>query len=115
MTREILRDCPFCGGQAERVDNGPTKEQMQNALSWGQDCDDGGSFIRCTRCDAATSIHFERRENLIASWNDRKPCIEAERTAIADKAREFAGHYPQGSDGRNTFILLAEWIEARNG
>ena len=36
-----------------------------------------------------------------------------EREACANKAREFAGHYDQGSDGRNTFILLAEWIESR--
>ncbi len=36
-----------------------------------------------------------------------------EREAIAEKARQLADHYPQSSDGRNTFILLAEWIEAR--
>ena len=39
--------------------------------------------------------------------------ILAERDACASKAREYAGHYPEGSDGRNTFILLAEWIEQR--
>lgn len=39
--------------------------------------------------------------------------ISHERWAIAQKAREFAAHYPQGSDGRNTFIILAEWIENR--
>jgi len=37
----------------------------------------------------------------------------AEREACAAKAREYAAHHPQGSDGRNTFILLAEWIENR--
>lgn len=39
--------------------------------------------------------------------------VAAEREACASKAREFGGHYPEGSDGRNTFILLAEWIENR--
>jgi hypothetical protein len=39
--------------------------------------------------------------------------IAAEREACASKAREFAAHYPVGSDGRNTFIILAEWIENR--
>lgn len=39
--------------------------------------------------------------------------IMAEREVIANKAREWAGHYPPHSDGRNTFVLLAEWIEAR--
>jgi hypothetical protein len=37
----------------------------------------------------------------------------AEYEAIANEARRYASHYPQSSDGRNTFILLAEWIEAR--
>lgn len=108
-----LRECPFCGGSAERVDNLPTNEQVQNALSWGQDYDDGGSFIHCTRCDASTAIHFDRKENLVSSWNERTPEINNERDRIADKAREFAEHYPQGSDGRNTFIVFAEWVEAR--
>lgn len=39
--------------------------------------------------------------------------VAAEREACASKSREFAAHYPQSSDGRNTFILLAEWIESR--
>lgn len=26
------------------------------------------------------------------------------------KAREFAEHYPQSSDGRNTFVIFADWI-----
>lgn len=42
-----------------------------------------------------------------------RAAIAAEREACAAKAREFAGHYLEGSDGRNTFILLAEWIERR--
>ncbi len=50
-----LKPCPFCGGAAERTET-----------------DDGGSFIRCTRCDASTAIHYDRRENLVSSWNDRK-------------------------------------------
>lgn len=31
---------------------------------------------------------------------------------IAAKAREWAKHYPQSSDGRNTFICFAEWVES---
>jgi hypothetical protein len=30
---------------------------------------------------------------------------------VANKAREWAGHYSSGSDGRNTFVLFAEWVE----
>lgn len=42
-----------------------------------------------------------------------REAVAAERKACADKAREFADHYDQGSDGRNTLIMLAEWIENR--
>lgn len=59
------------------------------------------------------------------NWNGARPVrtevdrlrasAGAERTAIAERAREIASHYPEASDGRNTFILLAEWIEAREG
>lgn len=44
---------------------------------------------------------------------DVAAAVSAERDACAEKAREFAERYPQSSDGRNTFILLAEWIENR--
>lgn len=66
-----LLPCPFCGGVAERVDNGPTQKQVAYAHSWGDDVDDGGSFIHCTRCDASSAIHYDRKENLVSSWNDR--------------------------------------------
>lgn len=37
----------------------------------------------------------------------------AEREMIANTAREWSEHYPQSSDGRNTFILFADWVERR--
>ena len=43
----------------------------------------------------------------------RAAALEDERKEIAEQARRYAGHYKEGSDGRNTFIMLAEWIEAR--
>jgi hypothetical protein len=64
-------------------------------------------------------------QQIVAAWETdiiAEPCelaecidqrIAAEREACASKAREFAAHYPVGSDGRNTFIILAEWIENR--
>lgn len=39
--------------------------------------------------------------------------LGAERRAIADETRRYASHYPAHSDGRNTFVMLADWIEAR--
>lgn len=45
--------------------------------------------------------------------NSVREAVADERNACASKAREFAEHYPQSSDGRNTLIMLAEWIENR--
>ena len=44
---------------------------------------------------------------------DIQSAMNAELNVCAAKAREFAAFYDEGSDGRNTFILLAEWIERR--
>lgn len=51
-----LSPCPFCGGPAERLD----LEDAEN-----------GSVISCTRCGASSAVHFDRKENLVSSWNDR--------------------------------------------
>ncbi len=32
-------------------------------------------------------------------------------TKVVAKALEWAAHYPEASDGRNTFVLFAEWAE----
>jgi|GEM_PF-6412689 len=47
-----------------------------------------------------------------------KACARAEKAErlskeIAEKAREYAAHYPEASDGRNTFIIFADWIDTR--
>lgn len=54
-----LKSCPFCGGGAERVD---IEEEGDNF---------GGSCISCMRCGASSPVHFDRKENLESSWNDR--------------------------------------------
>jgi len=62
MSEDQMKPCPFCGGEAERIDI-PTDDEMdENA---------GGSCIQCNRCAASTALHFDRKENLISSWNDR--------------------------------------------
>lgn len=55
-----LRPCPFCGGEAEIIEF--------------DDADDenfGGSAIQCKKCGSAGPIHFDRKEHLENSWNDR--------------------------------------------
>lgn len=56
---EKLLPCPFCGGKAERLE----LEDEENF---------GGSVICCAKCQASSSVHFDRKENLVASWNQRK-------------------------------------------
>jgi hypothetical protein len=40
--------------------------------------------------------------------------VHAERDFLSQEARRHASHYPEASDGRNTFILFAEMIERRS-
>lgn len=59
QARELL-PCPFCGGDAERIDFGP-----------GDTENDGGSCIACKRCQASGPVEFGFKENFIANWNRR--------------------------------------------
>lgn len=61
---EKLKACPFCGGEAERVDI----EDGENI---------GGSFVHCTECDASGNIEFGFKENFISNWNRRHQEQEA--------------------------------------
>jgi Lar family restriction alleviation protein len=62
MSCEVdLLPCPFCGGAAKRHDI-EAREDVDNA---------GASYIECTGCGACTQLHFDRKENLIDSWNRR--------------------------------------------
>jgi hypothetical protein len=38
--------------------------------------------------------------------------VDKWRETVGAKAREWAAHYKEASDGRNTFIMFAEWVEA---
>lgn len=55
-----LLPCPFCGGDAERFD---VQEE--------DDANRGSSCIQCKQCVASTALHFDRKENLVSSWNAR--------------------------------------------
>ena len=103
-----LKPCPFCGGDAKRVDNVPTKEQLAAGLACGQDFDDGGSFIECTKCNNSTGLHFDRRENLESSWNDREPLtIGNMRISLDDDGLV----YIRSSDGEGGMFDLAEFAQ----
>jgi chromosome segregation ATPase len=70
--------------------------------------EDGAQIARAIRSLPAPTLPEESGDR-----DHHKALVDAEREAIAAEARRYASHYPQGSDGRNTFILLAEWIERR--
>lgn len=58
--------------------------------------------------------NFVQNERVRAYNEGVDAALGEERQTIADEARRYASHYPQSSDGRNTFTLLAEWIESRS-
>ena len=47
-----------------------------------------------------------------AEFEARALKAEAALAEAAEEARRYASHYSQGSDGRNTFVMLAERIES---
>ena len=67
-----------------------------------------GMSCSCELGDGAVPINW-----CAAHARAYRIAVEAEREACAEKVRSFALHYIEGSDGRNTFNMLAEWIENR--
>lgn len=83
---EPLKSCPFCGGEAARLD-----------LEDG-DCV-GGSVIVCTRCQASTAAHFDRKEHLYSSWNDRV----TDRVTVSELEELAAAHSNYLHEGLHCF------------
>jgi len=57
-----LKPCPFCGGEARRIDIDATKPSVPDA---------GASYIACGRCYACSPIMFGEKTGLEESWNRR--------------------------------------------
>lgn len=84
-----LLPCPFCGGTAERIE---IEEPGDNF---------GGTCIGCRRCGACGPVHFDRKENLVSSWNDRPPLpSRAARDVLDERARQIdeEGWTPEHDD-----------------
>lgn len=84
MARDALKACPFCGGDAERLDF----ETVGSAL--GEDPNAGGACIQCKQCGASSPVHFDRKENLDDSWNRRIGETAAKEVISAPSASESA-------------------------
>lgn len=85
--------------QAVVVPREPTKEMMH-------------AFLRAGRLpeDPFRKLYAA----MLAAAPTHPAPLDAERNAIEARAREIAGYYPQSSDGRNTFVMFADWIAARS-
>jgi len=59
-----LKPCPFCGGDARRLD-------FELPQTPEDDPNFGGSCIECTKCHCCTAVEFDRREHLYSRWNER--------------------------------------------
>lgn len=68
-----LLPCPFCGGEAERYDDGDT-----GSFNFGMSC------ITCKRCGASSPMHGDRKENLVDSWNTRQAASVERADALVD-------------------------------
>ncbi|MDE2097066.1 MAG: Lar family restriction alleviation protein [Patescibacteria group bacterium] len=84
-----LLPCPFCGGRAVREDvPGEADDEIA-----------GASYICCARCNASTALYFDRKENLVSSWNDRwkGPTLDARAFALF---RAWADKLPTEEEAR---------------
>ena len=105
MTGPDLKQCPLCGGNTVRA--------FRHVPMQPDPC------VMCRDCYASAVS--------VAAWNRRDPAVLAALPEVqamiaaaeargmeraAARARVYASNYEQSSDGRNTFILLAEWADA---
>lgn len=109
-----LRDCPFCGGDAERID-----------IAEGENA--GGSCIACTRCLASGNVEFGRKENFVSNWNRRANTQAADEIArlreerrrlvealkVADDAIKEMFRYYDGGETRGSYDGKPERAQLR--
>lgn len=58
MMNEALLSCPFCDGEADRLD-------------LTEEGNEGGSVIECLKCFASTKVFFGEKIGLYEAWNTR--------------------------------------------
>lgn len=89
---KILLPCPFCGGNAKRIDIEDTEDENF-----------GGSYVCCTKCQSSTNIEFGRKENFINKWNTRKY------KNVADELAYFLNGLVEGDDPDDACEALIEY------
>jgi len=81
-----LKPCPFCGGQARRIDI-PAIDGEPNA---------GGSAIECTACRASSVIAFGEKIGLEESWNRRARPAPTDEMALRGLINEMLSNLDMG-------------------
>lgn len=90
MTDRELKPCPFCGGDAERVD-----------IAEGENA--GGSCISCTACQASGNVEFGYKENFVSNWN-RRASHNRERGEVKQLEWKFLSTPPSGEEYASTSL-----------
>lgn len=70
-----------------------------------------GKHIPGTGPEVATSWSAEGDFTSLDLAEIAKVAVKTAMERVSEEARRYASHYPQSSDGRNTFTLFAEWAE----
>ncbi|ABF71320.1 p066 [Rhizobium phage 16-3] len=90
MTDRELKPCPFCGGDAERVD-----------IAEGENA--GGSCISCTACQASGNVEFGYKENFVSNWN-RRASLYREWVEVKQLEWKFLSTPPSGEEYASTSL-----------
>lgn len=107
VAREIERlfDAPWTGGDCQRL--AAIHVAIRSALDKARcPMGDGKQYEQCPRSALCFQYGCQVQEK-------SKLLLDAERTAISEHARYYASLYKPYSDGRNTFVMFANWIDAR--
>jgi hypothetical protein len=93
MDSATIAPCPFCGGSAKLLCNGPTREQIEYCIAWAQDYD-VSYYCECVTQDCcATGPERPEQSDAIAAWNQRKPLavVRVERVPFKFSANSCDG------------------------
>lgn len=98
--------------EGSKMDGAP--REIPTCCVTGAVVGDGGACGDCDPCIMGNALVPASVKRLISEKNNllnQVGELSKDRNKISEKAREWAGHYTQGSDGRNTFVMFANWVD----
>ncbi|WP_200939851.1 hypothetical protein [Brevundimonas sp. Root1279] len=93
------------------------RDALRLAILGGEDVPGVAATVSVEQC-----VKFLLEERQVHEWSAEQQAEldtaradlarkDAALSQVGPKARQWAGFYPEASDGRNTFIMFAEWAE----